>query len=146
MNKVVSKFANGEIGWCKFNYNEIPDPSGILSVIDNIQFNVRRVFYLHKCSQNLTRGMHAHEQLKQILFCVQGSVNLYLDDGVECDRITLRDNSQALYLDGRIWRSMDNFSPDCILIVLCDLEYHNDTVITEYTEAMKNLSRINAKL
>ena len=67
---------------------------GSLSVIDypkkNITFDIKRIYYLHGLSKfTKERGFHAHKELKQFLICLNGSLEIYLDDANKNETIIL---------------------------------------------------------
>ena len=116
------------------------EDSGSLSVVEygqSIEFNVRRVFILNKFSDDALRGHHAHKELKQLIICTSGSFQIDLDNGYEKESITLTDDGPCLYLDGMVWRTMQKFSMNCVVTVLCDREYKFDSLISSYEEFIK---------
>ena len=60
-----------------------------------------------------------------------------LDNGYEKESITLTDDGPCLYLDGMVWRTMQKFSMNCVVTVLCDREYKFDSLISSYEEFIK---------
>ncbi|PHR21878.1 MAG: hypothetical protein COA41_01885 [Sphingopyxis sp.] len=125
--------------WYEIAIDNFPQPTGTLSVMEfgtQIPFIVKRVFWVHSVPDKSTeRGAHAHEDLSQVIFCAQGSCLLELESS--CGRkeaFPLSKDSPAVFVDGRVWRKMRNFSTDCSLIVLCDRQYSEDRVITDYNE------------
>jgi len=48
---------------------------------DHIPFVPKRVYYILKPKKNEPRGFHAHKKTNQLLFCIQGSVKMVLNDG-----------------------------------------------------------------
>ena len=60
------------------------DARGALSVAElggALPFAVRRVYWIHSTKPGVSRGFHAHKQLRQLCVCVAGSVRLSLFDG-----------------------------------------------------------------
>ena len=60
------------------------DERGELIALENnesVPFKIKRVYYINKLfSPKAIRGKHAHKKLEQIIFCVNGSFVLNLDD------------------------------------------------------------------
>ena len=135
-------FLNGQIAWKPVNYPRIEDPSGVLSVIElnkEIDFPVKRVFFLSNIRTNEERGFHAHNSLKQLIVCVSGSYTIKLDCGHEKQSIIMTSSSPALFLEGQVWREMSEFSDNAVMMVLCDREYQYDTVVRDYSLFLSNL-------
>ena len=82
----------------------------------------------------VTRGKHSHESLKQVIFCAHGSFDLILDSFDKRVTINMKSDDKAIYVDGRVWREMTNFSSDAVLIALSDRNYNLDRVIYDYNE------------
>jgi dTDP-4-dehydrorhamnose 3,5-epimerase-like enzyme len=126
--------------WRPISINRFFEDSGVLSVIEHpatLPFVVERVFWLTDVALNATRGGHAHEDLQQVLFCAKGSCNIELiDQAGKAECIGLSQQSEGLYLEGNVWRTMTEFSADCCLMVLCDRPYKDDKVIRSFDEFM----------
>lgn len=99
---------------------------------NEIPFDVKRVYYIYGTTPGVTRGKHAHYALKQVLVCVAGSCDIFLDDGKERSTIRLDNRAQGLFIDGFIWREMSNFSPDCVLMVLASEHYDEVDYVHDY--------------
>ena len=56
----------------------------------NIPFQIKRVYYIFNTEEGVTRGFHAHKQLKQVAIAVKGSCRFLLDDGKEKVCISLK--------------------------------------------------------
>ena len=139
MNKY---FLDGKLAWMKGEYSLIKESSGELGVLElgkEFSFPVKRVFFLRKIDSLSSRGFHSHEELKQILVCLSGSLTMKIDDGKNKYDMKLGERNSFLYLDGMIWREMYDFSEDAVLMVLCDREYKNDMVVRDYKVFLKNI-------
>ena len=102
------------------------DARGALSVAElggALPFPIRRVYWIHGTKPGVSRGFHAHKQLRQLCVCVVGSVRLSLFDGRREEGVVLDSNSQGLLIGPGLWREMHDFSPDCVLMVFADAEY-----------------------
>ena len=140
------KYANGEVAWYLQEFPNIVEESGSLGVIelgDQLDFAVKRVFFLRNLKQDTVRGMHAHKELKQIIVCLNGSFTIDLDNGLECRSVDMKADEKCLYVDGKVWREMSNFSKHAVMMVLCDREYRYDEVVRDYTLFKENLESVN---
>jgi dTDP-4-dehydrorhamnose 3,5-epimerase-like enzyme len=102
------------------------DARGGLSVAElggALPFVVRRVYWIHGTKPGVSRGFHAHKQLRQLCVCVAGSVRLSLFDGRREESVVLDSSAKGLLIGPGLWREMHDFSPDCVLMVLADAEY-----------------------
>jgi hypothetical protein len=113
---------------------------GVLSVAEcgkQIPFDVKRVYYIYDLKdQSAIRGKHAHKQNRQVIFCINGSFTLELDDGVHRQKVTLDSPHIGIYMDVRVWHTMDCFSENCILLVLASDLFDENDYIRDY-EAFK---------
>ncbi|ARF50685.1 sugar 3,4-ketoisomerase [Pantoea stewartii] len=98
----------------------------------NIPFEIRRVYYIVNTKKGVTRGYHAHKELKQVAIALKGSCEFLLDDGKERVKIFLNNPSQGLLIDSCIWREISNFSEDCVLLILASHEYDESDYIRDY--------------
>ena len=64
------------------NLTTIRDSRGSLISLEstkNIPFTIKRVYYLYDLTSSKPRGFHAHRQLEQVIVCMSGSCNLFLE-------------------------------------------------------------------
>lgn len=112
------------------------DARGALVALEdgkNVPFEIHRVYYLFATQPDVTRGLHAHRELKQMLIAVRGSCRILLDDGKEKVNVLLDDPAQGLIIDSLIWREMHQFSDDCVLLVLANQHFDETDYIRDYS-------------
>ncbi len=105
------------------------DERGSLVAVESgrdIPFDVKRVYYIYGTQPNVVRGRHAHKDINQIILCVHGNCDIFLDNGEEQCVLRLDKPNEGVYIHGFIWREMFNFSEDCVLLVLVDRYYDPD--------------------
>jgi dTDP-4-dehydrorhamnose 3,5-epimerase-like enzyme len=120
-----------------FNFKLNSDERGSLVAIEELQdipFEIKRIYYIFATREDVRRGLHAHKQLQQVLICVYGNCTVLLDNGVEQKEIILNDPAQGLFVDRMIWREMFDFSPDAVLLVLASEHYCEEDYIRDYNE------------
>ena len=66
----------------------------------------------------MKRGGHAHRRLRQLVVAVTGSCEFILDNGVKRETVKLDSPTRGLVIGPMIWREMQNFSEDCVLVVI----------------------------
>jgi hypothetical protein len=119
---------------------------GTISVaeyLNHIPFPIKRVYYIYNLlNQKAARGEHAHKKLEQVLFCINGSCEIGLDDGTHKQSIILNKPHIGVYLGPELWHTMRNFSNNCILLVLASDVFNESDYIRKY-DAFKKY--INAK-
>lgn len=120
-----------------YNFNMRGDERGSLIAIEenaDIPFSIKRVYYIFDTLAGVTRGLHAHRALRQVLVCVNGSCKVLLDDGMEKISVAMNKVSQGLLVDPMIWHEMHDFSTDCVLLVLASDFYDEKDYIRDYGE------------
>ena len=100
----------------------------------NIPFDIKRVYYIFDNKEGVRRGFHAHKNLEQVLVCVNGSCEIWLDDGKEKSIIKLENRNEGLFIEKLVWREMFNFSADCVLMVLASDYYDEKDYIRDYND------------
>lgn len=125
-----------------FELNPFSDEDGFLAVIEEekqIPFKIRRIFYEYGVERTSLRGKHANKNSRFCLIAVSGSCDVIVEDGVSIVKYRLNKPNKALYLDKMIWKTMTNFSKDCVLLVLSDCLYDKSEYIRDYDEYLKAL-------
>lgn len=110
-----------------------------LETFQNIPFNIKRVYYIFDTLSGVSRGFHAHQNLKQVLICVKGSCRILLDDGNSKDNIILDNPQTGLLIENLVWREMHDFSEDCVLLVLASEHYDEADYIRDYDNFLRCL-------
>ena len=118
---------------------------GTISVAENsvhIPFAIKRVYYIYDLNNpNAVRGKHAHKELEQVLFCINGSCEIGLDDGTNRQSIILDKPNIGIYLGTELWHTMLRFSDNCILLVLASDLYNENDYIRDYDDFKRYIHR-----
>ena len=108
----------------------IVDSRGTLTVMqDALPFEVRRVFWVANADGQL-RGNHRHHVTRQGLVAVAGSIEIYVNDGKQEERVRLSEPSRCLLVEPEDWHSM-RFGAGSILLVFASHHYDSLDYITE---------------
>lgn len=110
------------------------DTRGYLSVVENdldIPFEIKRVYYLYMVPE-VARGAHAHKQLQQLLIATSGSVDVIMDDGTGKRTFHLDKPWEGLLIPSGLWRDLENFSSDSVLLCLASEKYDAADYIRDY--------------
>jgi len=122
------------------SFKSLGDERGLLVSLEankEIPFDIERIYYIFKTTENVSRGFHAHKQLKQVAICVKGSCLFVLDDGDARESVILDDPNKGLVIEGGTWREMHEFSEDCVLLVIASECYQESDYIRNYDEFIK---------
>ncbi len=103
----------------------------------DIDFDIKRIYYISKVPEGARRGFHAHKELKQLLFCPYGEIQLILDDGSVREEITLNDPSIGIVIEKPTWREMLWLKKDSVLCVAASELYQVADYIRDYQEFQK---------
>jgi len=111
------------------------DNRGNLTVIEKvIPFDIKRIFYIYGVD-NSVRGKHRHKKTIQAAISLQGSCRIVSNKGKDFpeDIFLLDSPSKCLIINPEDYHWMDNFSKDCILMVLASEYYDaNDYIFKPY--------------
>jgi len=119
------------------NFKPLGDDRGSLVALESnatVPFNIKRVYYIFETQQGVSRGFHAHKNLKQLAVCVTGSCRFVLDDGKTRESIVLDSSTTGLIIEDLTWREMHDFTSDCVLMVLANQYYDESDYIRDYQE------------
>lgn len=106
-----------------------------------VPFDIKRVYYIYHTGQGVSRGFHAHKNLKQVAICVAGSCRMVLDDGHTREETWLDCPTKGLLIESMVWREMHDFSNDCVLLVLASEHYDESDYIRGYSMFLKATSQ-----
>ncbi|MDD6224192.1 MAG: FdtA/QdtA family cupin domain-containing protein [bacterium] len=124
-------------GLLKFRKISSPsnDKLGYLTPIEcpnDIPFEIKRIYYIYDVKKEIVRGNHSHKKLHQVLLCLNGSIDIRLENFFGEKKFTLNDPSVGLYVGPDNWREMSNFSEEAVLLVLASEKYDEDDYIRDY--------------
>ncbi len=105
-----------------------------------IPFDIKRIFWVRDVIKGAERGQHATKKTKLVLIAVTGSCDVVVHDGKEEKTYRLDDPTKGLYIDEMLWRTMKNFTPDCVVEAICDHVYAGkDETFDDFDEYLKAL-------
>ncbi len=108
------------------------DERGDLTAINKIlPFKIKRIFYIY--NSKFPRGGHRHKKTTQALICLNGSVEISIQNPNGQNKILLNSPNKCLVLKPEDWHTMENFSNGSILLVLASEHYDpNDYIYEKY--------------
>lgn len=120
------------------------DDRGSLMVLEsnkNVPFKVKRIYYILDAKPNIPRGFHAHKELMQLAFCIKGSCNMIMDNGIEKQQVRIDKSNIGLMIPPMVWHEMHDFSEDCVMLVLASAQYDEADYIRNYDEFMNEVNK-----
>lgn len=115
---------------------KIGDPRGWLVPLEagkNVPFSFKRVYCIFGTREGIVRGHHAHRALKQLLIATSGSVIVNCEwNGGKKSSYVLDSPEKGLLIEGMVWHTMADFTPDCVLTVLASDYYDEADYIRDY--------------
>ncbi|RFD34372.1 dTDP-6-deoxy-3,4-keto-hexulose isomerase [Pseudomonas sp. GL93] len=121
------------IRWVDFQI--LGDERGSLVALETdraVPFEIKRVYYIYRTAENVSRGFHAHRNLKQVAICVAGRCRMVIDNGYVREDTWLDCPTKGLLIESMVWREMHDFSPDCVLLVLASEHFDESDYIRNY--------------
>lgn len=120
-------------------------PNGQLFIgeeFKQIPFAIKRFYFINQLENpKAIRGKHAHKKLEQIIFCVNGSFEMMLDDGENKQKIPMDNPSVGLLLRPKVWHTMTKFSPDCVILVIANDHHDESDYLRDYDEFLKYIKK-----
>lgn len=102
-----------------------------------VPFDIKRVYYIYETGNGVSRGFHAHRNLKQVAICVAGKCRMVLDNGSVREETWMNSPTRGLLIESMVWREMHDFSDDCVLLVLASEHYDETDYIRDYSKFLK---------
>ncbi len=106
-----------------------------------IPFDIKRIYYISKVPEGVRRGFHAHKELKQLLFCPYGKIQLILENEKGREEIELSDPSIGVVIDKCTWREMLWLQKNSVLCVAASDFYTEDDYIRSYDDFHQYMSQ-----
>lgn len=126
------------------DFSPLGDERGSLVALEGLKsvpFEIKRVYYIFATQQGVSRGFHAHKQLKQVAVCVTGRCRLVLDDGNQREAVWLDSPTKGILIEKMVWREMYDFSEDCVLLLLASEYYDEADYIRDYADYIETVKK-----
>lgn len=115
----------------------IGDERGSLIALEGgktVPFEIARIYYIFDTKSDVSRGFHAHRELRQWAVSVGGACTIILDDGRAKCEVRLDKPNVALEIGPFVWHEMYDFSPGCVLLLIASDHYDEADYIRDYGE------------
>lgn len=113
---------------------------GYLSFFESskdIPFDIKRIYYIYNVPVGTKRGMHAHKELQQVLWCPYGEIKVILDDGKFKETYFLDSPEKALLVVKGFWHDMYWSKRGSVLCVAASDYYDENDYIRDYDKFLK---------
>jgi len=106
------------------------DERGNLTVVENVlPFDIKRFYHIYDVTSQ--RGGHRHIKTVQALICLNGSCDVYVNNGNEETTFSLTSPTQSLILQPEDWHTMDAFTEGSTLMVFASENFDKTDYINE---------------
>jgi dTDP-4-dehydrorhamnose 3,5-epimerase-like enzyme len=102
-----------------------------------IDFAIKRVYYISNVPNGQERGKHAHKELKQLMLAASGEVEIELDDGKNKYNFKLNSLNEALYVPKGFWRVLKIKEKTAVIMVFASQIYDEADYIFDYNEFLQ---------
>ena len=115
------------------NLSKIEDLRGNLSFIEeesHIPFKINRVYWIY----DVPGGGHAFKMQKEFVVALSGSFDVVINDGKKEDQYHLNRSYFGLYIPNGLWRHMENFSTNAVVMVLSSTIFNELDYIRDFND------------
>jgi len=112
----------------------------------HVPFSIKRLYFIYSCLPHLDRGHHAHKKTHQAIFCLQGSFDLFLDDGQTKQTIHIDTPNIGAEIPPLVWHEMRNISSDAILLVVASAYYDEKDYLRTYEAFLSYIGKRKKKV
>jgi dTDP-4-dehydrorhamnose 3,5-epimerase-like enzyme len=119
------------------NLPKIEDPRGNLTFIEeenHIQFQIKRVYWIYDVPGGEQRGGHAFKEQREFVVALCGSFDVVINNGKIKDHYHLNRSYYGLYIPSGLWRHMENFSTNAVVMVLSSTFYNEMDYIRNFND------------
>jgi dTDP-4-dehydrorhamnose 3,5-epimerase-like enzyme len=123
---------------------KILDKRGNLSVIESenhVPFSIKRSYLIYDVPGGAVRGGHAFIKQKEMVIALSGSLDVIVFDGQKEQKFSLNRSYQGLYIPNGLWRHMENFATNTLVLVISNSDYNeNDYIRNKKSYLNENIS------
>ena len=108
---------------------KIIDKRGNLSVIESdsqVPFSIKRTYFIYDVPGGEVRGGHAFFEQKEMIVALSGSLDVIVFNGVKEEKFSLNRSYQGLYIPNGLWRHMENFATNTLVLVISNTNYNEN--------------------
>lgn len=116
---------------------KILDPRGNLSFLESenhVPFNIKRTYWIYDVPGGEIRGGHAFKEQEEVIIVLSGSLDIVIFDGIKENRISLNRSYKALYIPNRLWRHMENFATNTVVMIVSNTKFNEEDYIRDFEQ------------
>ncbi|SDH06696.1 sugar 3,4-ketoisomerase [Psychroflexus sediminis] len=114
---------------------KITDKRGDLTFLQKnvgLPFELQRIFWTYDLKTHSKRGGHAYKAQNEVICVVSGSADLIVTNKDNAkEKITLNRADKGVFIPPNVWRHLENFATNTILLHISDSEYDEDDYIRD---------------
>ena len=116
------------------------DPRGTLDLMEaskELPFLPKRFFWVYGVPEGSERGFHAHKTGHQVLFCLDGAIELTLRNHDSEKSILLNSGGPGVWVKNMVWAQQKFLSEGALLVVFASNEFDESDYIRDFVEFTK---------
>lgn len=102
-----------------------------------IDFDIKRIYYIYNFSEKNRRGFHAHKKLKQVIWCPYGIIEIKFITKQTTIKYILDNPTKILIVKEGYWREFVSLKEGSVLCVGASDAYSEEDYIRDYSEYLK---------
>ena len=110
--------------------------------LEDMPFEVKRIFFITGVPPHTIRGKHAHRVTQQVFICVQGKIQVALGESPNIDYYILNPG-ESVYIPEMTWGEQEYLEEDSVALVLCSTEYNPNDYIYDKEQLIREKSNEN---
>ena len=123
------------------HFPKIVDPRGNLTFLQNLEqipFQIKRVFWTYDVPGGEKRGGHAYKQQHEVIIALSGSFDVIVfNERGEKSSFSLNRSYFGLYLPPATWRQMENFSTNSLALHISSSTYDANDYVRDFDNFIK---------
>ncbi|MCW5746564.1 MAG: FdtA/QdtA family cupin domain-containing protein [Alphaproteobacteria bacterium] len=118
------------------------DPRGRINFVEtgaDLDFPVRRAFWIHGVPAGQNRGHHAHREARLLIVALSGGADLVLDDGRHRETVRLDRPDLGMLVGAWVWHELHDFAADTVVLALASTGYAESDYIRDYDTFLRDV-------
>jgi mannose-6-phosphate isomerase-like protein (cupin superfamily) len=119
---------------------EIESKDGILNCLNNMNFDVKRFFYIDqfKNKDNYSkRGLHVNLNFNEFIIIIEGSIRLKLIDKNREEKIIILKKNDTYYIPSMYWIEFDILDLNTVLLCFTDKSLNDSVSLHNFEEFLQ---------
>jgi dTDP-4-dehydrorhamnose 3,5-epimerase-like enzyme len=115
-------------------FPKIFDDRGNLSFIESenhVPFSIKRSYLIYDVPGGEIRGGHAFIEQEETIIALSGSLDIIIFDGKKEKKFSLNRSYHGLYIPCGLWRHMENFSTNALVLVISNTFYNEKDYVRD---------------